>query len=84
MVRWKWETGDLVRFDELDGLARRYTFDVGAKFTGSSVDLDIQRIDERPIMIYMCTRYYKEILVGCVMLPDGRVRGAYLKNLVKL
>lgn len=83
MVRWKWETGDLARFDDLHGYAWRYTFDVG-EFTGSSVDLDIQRIDERPIMIYMYTRYYEEILVGCVMLPDGRVRGTYLKNLVKV
>lgn len=83
MVRWKWETGDLARFDDLHCSTWRYMFNVDAGANSSDL-LDIQRVDERPIMIYMCTRCYQEILVGCVMLPDGRVRGTYLKNLVKL
>lgn len=83
MVRWKWETGDLARFDDLRGDAWRYTFNVVEEQNFSDL-VDIKRIDERPIMIYMYTRLYQEILVGCIMLPDGRVRGTYLKNLVKL
>lgn len=74
MVRWKWETGDLARFDDLHGDAWRYTFNVVEEQNFSDL-LDIKRIDERPIMIYMYTRLYQEILVGCVMLPDGRIRG---------
>jgi hypothetical protein len=83
VVRWKWETGDLARFDDLRGDAWRYTFNVVEEQNFSDL-VDIKRIDERPIMIYMYTRLYQEILVGCIMLPDGRVRGTYLKNLVKL